>query len=494
MKTIYARTLKTFYISSLWIIMLLFSSFHFHLRAQTLSPVLSKTSFQPPYAYNITRWKYLPENRIHVQVSLLDHKVEQAWLSVKMRLESEQLEITNYQATPLPFPWKGGESLTLTLRELLPCLEETNMSISGNHREAFLRSGGMLPDGTYRLYFEIFETRSMQKVSIEEAPAIIHLLSAQPPIINIPEDNLTFYHTQEPIRFQWTPRHLGIAGYFQTEYTFELAEIPPGVNHWREYFHTLPVIHTEETSSPWFSYNPQEHPLLIPGCQYAFRVHARCYNAEGELLNIRNNGYSEVRRFYYEEICQEVPSLEITDISSTRAKVSWTVPPQVRSFKLQYRKNGKPTATWFTHKEELTHGSEVAWLENLEPATGYECRLISRCDYSESKDNRIYRFTTLSKDNAQIECGKHPLGNGEMKDQTPLAQLRRFDHVKVNSGFIFEIEEVSGQNGIFSGTANTRIPLLGNTGVQVTFKNIFVNSNYELVSGTFQACTDKDGL
>ena len=75
-----------------------------------------------------------------------------------------------------------------------------------------------------------------------------------------------------------------------------------------------------------------------------------------------------------------------------------------------------------------------------------------------------------------------------------LPSLKKFDQVRSGNGFVFEIEEASGSNGVFSGSGYTHIPLLSNTGVKVKFKNVFINKNYELVSGTFTAETDKGGL
>ena len=59
---------------------------------------------------------------------------------------------------------------------------------------------------------------------------------------------------------------------------------------------------------------------------------------------------------------------------------------------------------------------------------------------------------------------------------------------------LLKIEEATGSNGMFSGSGYTHIPLLSNTGVKVKFKNVFINKDYELVSGTFTAETDKGEL
>lgn len=462
--------------------------------AQTLPPVLSQTHLSPPYAYRISQWKHLPGHRLQVRISLLDHAVDKADLSIGLLLESAHLQIENIHKVPLPFSISGGESILLDLNDISGCFDENNLSVKGQHQQALTLSGGMLPDGLYRLSFQIFETRSQQKVSVEEIPAVFSLVSANPPIWISPADRSTQMYHQGEICFQWTPGHLNANGLFSTEYTLEIAEVPEGANHWREYFHTLPLIFSEKTDQTMMVYKPEEHSLLIPGKQYAFRVHASCINPDGEFLNIKNEGYSEVRLFYYKEECPPVLSVRIGKVTSSQAEISWNLPPQANSFKLQYRKNGKESASWFTHPQNFEEDSDTAILSHLEPSTGYECRLICHCDYSESEENSIYRFTTLSKDNAHLDCGNHPSGTEQNPDQTPLPQLRIFDQVSAANGFSFDITSVNGSNGKFSGTAITRIPLLGNTGVKVKFKNIYVNTQYQLVSGTFQAETDKDKL
>lgn len=461
---------------------------------QTVSPVSSQTFLQPPYHYNINHWADMSENRMQLRLRLLDTRVEKATLFLRMRLVSENLDIENTMPLPIAISIAGGEEVLIEAQHLRAYFHPSSLQFGGNGKQAFLQSGGLLPDGLYRLYFEAYEANSGNKVSVQESPAIFKLVAGEPPLINLPMYGSTLYYNKQPsIRFQWTPRHLQMAGFFKTEYTFELSEIPQGANNWKEYFHTLPRILKETTDRPYYDYGP-ESPQLIPGKRYAFRVQARCTNSENESLYIRNNGYSEVFLLYYKEDCPVVPQLRIEQVRATSALVVWTEPLEAKEYKLQYRKNGKSSSAWFSVKETLPEGTAQYRLNGLEPATGYECRLNVKCSYSQSQQDVVYRFTTLSDDNAGLKCGKHDLPPAEQKDQTPLKMLQRFDQLRTDNGFIFEVEEAEGSDGIFSGWGYTHIPLLANTGVTVRFKNIFINKNYELVSGVITAESSITGL
>lgn len=463
-------------------------------KSQTVSPVSSQTFLQAPYLYNINQWCNLTDNRIQLRLRMLDTRVEQATLFLRMCLVSENIVLENSRYLPIAVQLSGGEEVTLNAHDLNSYFMPGNLQCSGSGKQTFLQSGGLLPDGLYKLYFEAYEAKSGNKVSIQEGPAIFKLIAGEPPLINTPQYGHTFYLDKQPsIRFQWTPRHLQMAGFFRTEYTFELSEIPEGAQNWKEYFHTLPLILKETTERPFFDYGPAS-PQLIPGKRYAFRVRAVCNNDEKENLYIKNEGYSEVFLLNYEEDCPIVPQLRIDQVRATSALISWTEPVEATEYTLQYRKNGKSSAHWFSVKEPLSAGTTQFKLNDLEPATGYECRLIVQCAYTQSQENVTYRFTTLSGDNAGLNCGKHDLPPSVQKDMTPLKVLQRFDQIRTDNGFVFEIEQAEGQDGYFSGNGYTHIPLLANTGVKVKFKNIFVNKNYELVSGVITAESSITGL
>ena len=463
-------------------------------RSQTVSPVFSQTLLQAPYLYRLQDWADMPAPRLQVRLRMLDTRVGTATLYLKMELESDRIKLGNPYPLPIGINLSGGEEIVLDGSQLGIYFLGSNLHVSGADASQFHATGGILPDGMYELRFKAYEAASGNQVSIQETPAMFHLVSSEPPLLTFPAENATVFF-KEPcqIRFQWLPRHLQAAAGFQTEYLFEIAEIPQGVDNWKEYFHTLPLIHSQNTSACFVDYGPHE-PELLPEKAYAIRVQARCTNAMGENLYIKNEGYSQVQRFSYKESCPAVSGVRIDQVTSQSARISWNEPVEARSYKLLYRKNGKPDARWFSLDEELPVGSQSATLPDLKPSTGYECKIQTHCVHTRSQDDVVYRFTTLSKDNASLECGNHNLSPDSTRSTQPLEKLMRFDQIRTANGFVIEVEEAQGEQGTFSGSGYTRIPLLANTGVKVKFKNVFINKNYELVSGSIEAEKDKNSL
>ncbi|MDR1973412.1 MAG: fibronectin type III domain-containing protein [Bacteroidales bacterium] len=155
--------------------------------------------------------------------------------------------------------------------------------------------------------------------------------------------------------------------------------------------------------------------------------------------------------------------------------------------------NGTAGGEWFSIS--VANSDISAQLRNLEPSTTYECKITASCAFSapsESVNSPVITFKSLAPPNNDIPCGEMPKSIDISNDS--LFMLRIFDHVTTSSGLKLVIEEVSGQNGIFSGSGYTYIPLLANTGIKVKFKKIHVNTKYELVRGEFIAETSRRKL
>ncbi|MEG1497895.1 MAG: fibronectin type III domain-containing protein [Bacteroidales bacterium] len=462
-------------------------------QAQVISPVSSQTFLFPPYLHRLQDWIQSPENKIELRLRLLDASVSNAGVCLRMKLFSNNLQIENPTPIPQIFYLNGNENLILNAADLWSYFSHTNLRLSGSDQNDFIKNGGQLPDGIYHLSFEVYEARSGNKVSFEEIPAIFSLLSCDPPILNTPFNESTVLMENIPLtRFQWTPRHWSAKGFVSTEYTFEIAEIPESfLGDWQQNFNSLPLILKENTTQCSFSYG-MELPLLKPGNRYAFRVKASCQNRNGESLLFKNNGYSEVFSFVCKENCTPVSNVQITAITSCSASLNWSNQIRAEKYKIYYRKGGIENAQWFIKK--ISSDTLHYALDNLEAATAYECKIGTICAYSESDPSNTYHFTTLSSENTVLQCGNHNTNNTNTQDQSPLFLLQRFDKVQTKMGFAINIEEVSGENGYFSGSGYTHIPLLANTGIKVKFKHIFVNKNYELVSGKFEASSSKKKL
>ena len=65
------------------------------IQAQTISPVSSRTMLQAPYLYQWHQWSQMPDDRLHLYLRLLDTKVENATLFLRMRMVSDNLSIEN---------------------------------------------------------------------------------------------------------------------------------------------------------------------------------------------------------------------------------------------------------------------------------------------------------------------------------------------------------------------------------------------------------------
>lgn len=460
--------------------------------AQSISPISSKTFYHAPYMHSISDLMRSSENKIELHLRLLDASINQAKIKLRMVLESDNVRIENHLPLPNTFSIGGGDFLQLNFDDLRRYFELSQLSFSGLSKQSYLQSGERLPDGSYRLFFEVFEAETGRKVSLNENHAFFNLISCDPPILNSPTNNSTILFNSMPsILFSWTPRHLAHSGVFGTEYKFEMIRIPRSFNgDWEKQFKNFPIVYELSTNSCSFLYDQSLPPLEV-GYIYAYRVKASVSLLNGSNLIFNNNGYSEVFHFLYKEDCPPIAIWKIDSISPFSASCNWTPAPIDKGYTILYRKSNVANAQWFS--SSLPEQSSNHKLYPLEPSTTYECKLNRNCSYAKSENDVVKIFTTPSEDSSYLRCGQHP----EVRNILPgegLEILRMFDQVKTQTGFILSIDEVDGGNGKFSGKAHTYIPLLGNTGVNVRFSNIIVNKNYELVSGEFKAVVSRRKL
>lgn len=450
------------------------------------APVHSQTIMTAPYTHNLNSWTNGNPNKINLRLRLLDATTVNAQLSIKMILESNNIRIENPKALPIVTTLSGSEDLVLNASDLQIFLVEQNLSFSGLNYNEFARNGNNLPDGTYRVWFEVFETLSQTKVSFNEIPAIINLISAEPPLINYPYNNTTVYSSDNNIYFQWTARHTNSANFNNTEYTFELFEIPTNFNGDIENnLNSFPRVVNENTTNTQLIYEAH-YPELSLNATYAFRIRVQCGNNAGEYLYFKNNGYSEVFIFNYKQDCKPLISTRVGSTTYNSAIIIWTSSLDAISYKVMYRKYGIEDANWFTTTVNSTN-TEV-FITDLEEGTKYEYKVACVCSHNISENNISKSFTTKRKEDLKTyDCGNHDETN-PITNKNPLYMLQRFDVISTKAGFNVSVAEItSGENGYFYGNGYISIPIFSNIKLKVKFSNIFVNELYELVSGEFVA-------
>lgn len=457
-----------------------------------ISPVSSYTVVHPPTPLKVSDLISSNMNKITLQIRLLDMSVQQAKLQLRMIIDGNGIKISSMHATNAPvFFIGGGENLSLSNSDLSYYFKSENLLIQGMQKNDFVKGGGRLPEGRYRIWFEVYEYTSGSKVSIQEIAADWLIQSHEPPILNYPQNQSTLFANDfQNLQFQWTPRHLSaVDGMFDTEYTLEIVQIPENYQgDWRTNFSDMPKFFVGRTSSPSFLYSVT-HPPLQLGYFYAYRVKVRCRNTMQEEVYFRNKGYSEVYCFFYKENCPQPLGFTAKETGKHTALIQWTENPKIRTYSFLIRKLGLPDAEWFSEEVEEQNQLEI---KDLEASTTYECKMTAQCLHSESLSTPLQYFTTLGEDSNTFWCGNHT--EYTFSNRNPLYLLRRFDQVKTTSGFIVTIEEVVGENGIFTGTAYTYIPLLAKTGIKLKFSKIFVNENYELLDGEFVGITNLEKL
>jgi hypothetical protein len=469
----------------------------FFMSAQNIiSPVRSQTLTYYKLSRNIEKWAIPGESNIEVHLSMLDINVANATVKIKMVLEFSNGaggKIENSVPLSIPVNITGGEEKILYTEDLIPFFLLSNLSFKGYSFADYQRNGNSLPDGNYTLRFEVYEYYSGAKVSRTEIPARFYFHSSDPPILTNPPQNEVFY-TDVPLQFffRWTPRHIGsAAGFTDNRYILEVVQAPKNFSsNINAYFNTFPRIYETETENT-YCYFDNNNALLEAGSTYAYRVRAQCFSVGGEELALKNNGYSEIRTFSIKERCTGVRNLSAIP-AENNALLQWTPSTNAAFATLSYRKKG-----WQWFSLPLGNTDDFIEIGNLENGTEYECKISATCAFAGSgavseNDSVITFYTKFPKRATENNCGEMVASIERSTDS--LFILRRFDKVKTASGLIISIEDVTGENGVFSGTGYTNIPLLANTGIKVTFKKIHVNKNYELVNGEFTCANSRKKL
>jgi hypothetical protein len=469
----------------------IFSSFF--IRAQNIiSPVRSQTVIYSGLSRDIAKWTAQGGSNMELRLSMLDINVANAIVKIKMILEfsggtTGSGKIENPVPLSIPINITGGEEKILYTEDLAPFFSLSNLLFQGYSFTQYQKNGNALPEGNYTMRFEVYEYYSGAKVSRIEMPARFYFHSPDVPILTSPLQNEIF-HTDVPLQFffRWTPRHTGSAADFTNSiYTLEVAQVSKNFHsNINLYFNTFPRIYQTETENTYYYFNGN-NALLEAGNTYAYRVRAQCFNGSGEELVLKNNGYSEVRTFSLKERCIGIKDLSVIPREES-ALLRWTPSPNAALITLHYRKKG---GRWFSMP--LGSNDASAEIRNLESGTEYQCKISASCAFDDAgggavnENDPVVTFHTMFLRNQtnKNNCGETVAASERATDS--LFILRRFDKVKTASGLTISIEDVTGENGIFSGTGYTHIPLLANTGLKVTFKKIHINKNYELVRGEF---------
>jgi Fibronectin type III domain len=469
-------------------------------------PVTINTQFTQPSPIYLSNYADATtvNSPIRIQLTLNDLTLSNIQVRLKFYLQGGGVSLVSndYVVGASPLYLQGGFPTQLTNVELAPYFEFQNLlGINPNEYAQPLR------EGMYNLYVEVYDFATGKKLSNKTSTTTI-IFQNEPPILNLPLNKAGIMQQNiQNIVFSWSPRSINVSN---VEYEFALVEITDKYTPVQNAFLYSPPLYTTTTRSTSLVYGIMQ-PQLIPGKNYAWRVHAKALKGAEEIGVFKNNGNSEVFGFSYDILCNAPTSVTTTGASQDQAKITWSGAIDNYDYEIKYREKGS-NSKWYS----LITPREYATIANLKPNTTYEYTVGAACELGKYVHGSVQEFTTTAQDEIAIAgCGIKP-DPTDLKNKTPLPTLVKNDVVTAGD-FPIVVWHATGSNGTFSGDGYVTLPFLekfktlidaadnlagqnengeqkSNIGkysrIKITFTNIGVNTDFKLISGEIVASYD----
>ena len=341
---------------------------------------------------------YYSGSRDRLIITLHNRDLQQPLLLARLRLQIKSNGFLAQTREELSYPQlelMAGVPTRLTATDLMPYLRPESLLINGRLRN------GQFPTGFTEISVQVVDYYSQQVLSSWHT-ACAYLDSKQPPMLNLPQrDEQVAYRDPLFIRFQWYPRHQGLAG---TEYEFVLKELPDNGAAPQAAFAYGNEIYRTRTRHTTLNYTHLE-PILLPNRRYAWQVQAIARDGVDEIGMFEHGGFSEIYWFTLNENCP-VPTGLKADPRYAKVDFSWNRVVGATGYILACRpKTSKDIYEW---SEVQSYGERMT-LAQLKPGWTYEWRVGTLC----TGDKPIYsaiQEVTLPKSNVDLlrDCGKEP--------------------------------------------------------------------------------------
>ncbi|MFM9403416.1 deaminase domain-containing protein [Myroides odoratimimus] len=468
---------------SMLLLLLLSSSVLAQLYPVQVVPVLI-----PPYSSKLVEYTEPTVNRIQLQMITTDLTVVNRPVYLKMYIEGNGIKAQSRELVQgaVPLYINGGDILSLSSVELTPYFRLYNLE--GISQNTYAHT---LPDGMYSICYEVYDLVTRKRLS-QKSCAQMYLMLNDPPFLNLPLDKDKLSQTDfTNIVFSWTPRQINA---LNVSYTFEIKELRDANLADNYAFDTGFPIHTVSGIRSTTLLYDQSMPTLVAGKKYGWRVKATSFSGLAENSSFKNEGFSEIRSFSIRVNCGTPDLLLPRDNGRQGVRLDWQGAPSHLKYHVQYRKTGIVGAEWFD-RYVLNNQTVIT---DLEPGYTYEFRVGATCEpevYPASPHytySRPQEFTLKASDDrgeSGFSCGLK--GDTDITNRDPITNL------VVNETFYagdFEVKilglESTGST-TYSGVGSIYVPYLGIT-LAVEFKNIEINTDYQLIRGVVETVYDKD--
>ena len=461
----------------LLLLLLLFTGVGQPLRAQyyPIHATVQWPSPQSPYLSD-----YYSGSRDRLIVNLLNRDLQQPLLFARLRI---RIKSTGFLATSreeINYPMlelSANVPTRLTNIDLSPYLQPQNLQINGRLHN------GQLPTGYTEFSVQVVDYYTGRTLS-DWHTGRSYLDVKKPPILNFPEKDAQIGVT-EPlyIRFQWMPRHQGLAG---TEYEFVLKELPNNGAAPQSAFAYGNEIYRVRTRNTTLNYTHLD-PVLFPNRCYAWQVQAIARDGVDEVGMFENGGYSEINWFYLNDNCQAPTGLRALP-RFAKVDLSWNKVIGTTGYIVECR----PKTKFNTYEWSRTRiAGEHLTLSQLKLGWTYEWRVGTLCTDDRPVFSGVSEFT-LSKQNEELlaDCGKEPV----RKDlsQEPNLRIKAGDIVTIGGDYPMTITEVVPLgDGWYSGRGKTRLKTIIDAPVALRFDRLRINVDNFQIDGTVEASYDE---
>lgn len=450
-----------------------------------LYPVQITPVFNSPYSVKISDYATSMDTKMQLLINPTDISISQRRVRLKLYIQGNGLNIqsSDFAQEQRPIFINGGELQTLTNVDIASLFRLENLQGISPAQYA-----NPLPEGMYNFCFEMYDFVTNQKIS-QKSCASLYLILNDPPILNTPQKNEQIASTEFPnILFTWTPRQINATN---VSYKFELKQLLDPTLDPQIGFQMSPTLYEETLFGTALLYN-LSMPILTPGLRYAWRVRAVSTTGLSENAIFKNDGYSEIYSFKYTASCS-APTFLLSEAQSSKSvKITWEGVPEHTRYQVQYKKQDVRNAQWFSSNSL----NKQSLITNLEPGVTYQFRVGSSCDPVEDgvqsfTYSGINTFTTPTETNGvpAYNCGIVPQIN--IQNQKPLTNLIQSETFKAGD-FPVTILELKGENSPYSGRGYIIVPYLADTKIAVEFKDIVINTDYQLISGIVETSYNPD--
>lgn len=446
--------------------------------SQNAYPVHVSVQALPPYGIYLT--DYYSGSRDKLIVTLLNRDKDQRTLQIKLRVQIKNGSMFALRSRDeLYYPMltlESGIPLRLTGADLAAYLAPDKITMQGYLNQ------GKLPTGMTEFSVQAVDYVTGRTLS-DYGTGRVWLETKQPPTLNLPlKDEQVAYKDPQHIRFQWMPRHQGLAN---TQYEFVLKQLPDNGAAPQSAFAYGQEIYRTETRFTTLNYTHLE-PLLVPGKRYAWQVRAIAKDGIDEIGMFENNGYSEINWFELNDNCPAPTQVKATD-NYRKIAFEWKGTPQQRAFLVEYRpKSSRNSYEWTSIRTFDT--SYTAY--DLREGWTYEYRIGALCMTEKPVYSPVQEITLSLENKALIEnCGVMPIV--DRSNQTPKEDLKVGDVVTIGGDHRLTITQLSSQgNGWYSGKGWMHLAWIFDINVAMKFERLRINTDNRQIDGTAESETD----